>query len=217
MRSPSKRTLLRSAAVLGAVALGPVLLAAPSFHVAVAHAQGQMAVVFVDTDKVIADIDEGKNAHILLVAEQEKRQKEITTLETQLKKLQDDLEKQAKAFSKDAIEKKAAQYQQAAAEYQQIVVRYNKELQDKEKELYDPIEKRVKELLREIALRDGYDLILNKRSVPYGRKDLDITEKAIQEYNKKHPAVVKTAASAKPSASAKPAPKPAPSVAPKMP
>ena len=199
------RSILRVSVVALAAAIGltPLLFAFPGD----ARAQSQMAVVFVDTDKVIADIDEGKNAHEALVKEQEKRQKDISALESQLKKLQDDLEKQAKSFSKDAIEKKAAQYQQAAAEYQQIVVKYNKALQEKEKDLYDPIEKNLKDLLRAIALRDGYDLILNKRSVPYGRKDLDITEKVIQEYNKAHPAVVKapkTVGSAKPTPSVAP-------------
>ena len=210
------RSLLRAsiAVVEAALGLTPILFAAPGE----AHAQQQMAVVYVDTDKVIADIDEGKQAHEALVKEQEKRQKEISALESKLKKLQDDLEKQAKAFSKDAIEKKAAEYQQAAAEYQAIVVRYNKELQDKEKDLYDPIEKKVKDLLRAIALRDGYDLILNKRSVPYGRKDLDITDKVITEYNKVNPVAVKPGA--KPAASTKASDtpkKPAPSAAPKMP
>lgn len=208
MRSPYLPRAL-AAAFVAALGLAPVLLAAPTE----AHAQaGQMAVVYVDTDKVIAEIDEGKQAHTDLVKEQEKRQKEISALESRLKKLQDDLEKQAKAFSKDAIEKKAAEYQQVAAEYQAIVVRYNKELQDKEKDLYDPIEKRLKDLLRAVALRDGYDLILNKRSVPYGRKDLDITDKIIGEYNKQYPVAVKPGA--KPAGSAKPDPKkpaPAPS------
>ena len=134
--------------------------------------------------------------------------------------MQDDLEKQAKSFSKEAIEKKAAAYQQALAEYQQIVVKYNKELSDKEREFYDPIEKRLKELLRVVANRDGYDMILSKRSVPYGRKDLDLTDKMIQEYNKAYPGKAKPAASASATVKKPAVPPPAPpaasgSVAPK--
>jgi outer membrane protein len=183
-----------------------------------AHAE-QLSVVFVDVDKVVKDCDEGKNADILLKAEQAKRQDEISVRETEIKKLQDDLEKQAKAFSAAAIEKKAAQYQQAVIDYQNLVIKFNKDLEAKDRELFDPIERRVKQLLREIALRDGYDMILNKRSVPYGRKDLDLTDKTTQEYNKTYPAKLIQPGKEppkKPAPGKPPAPPPGPAPAPKM-
>lgn len=175
-------TLFRRALLAVALAGGVTAVLATS------DAQAQsMSVVYVDVDKVINDCDEGKDAAEALKKEQAKKQGEIAQREGEIKKLQDDLEKQAKAFSAAAIEKKAAQYQQAVIEYQGIVVKYNKELQEKERDLFDPVEKRIKDLLRTVALRDGYDMILNKRSVPYGRKDLDLTEKIVQEYNKAYP------------------------------
>lgn len=146
-----------------------------------------LSVVYVDIETVINDCDEGKDAHEALKKEQTKRQGEIQTREAEIKRLQDELEKQAKVLSANAIEKKAAQYQQAVIEYQGVVMKFNKELEAKERELFDPIERRLKEMLRTVALRDGFDMILNKRSVPYGRKDLDLTEKMTQEYNKAYP------------------------------
>jgi outer membrane protein len=172
-----------------------------------------LSVVYVDTDRVLYDCDEGKAANDALKIAQAKRQDEIGARENEIKKLQDDLEKQSKAFSAASIEKKAAQYQQAVIESQQIVVKYNKELETKERELFDPVEKRIKQLLRDTALKDGYDMILNKRSVPYGRKDLDITDKITQEYNKLYP--VKAAPTKTPPKGGKPA-APATSAAPKM-
>lgn len=186
LRSPARAVLLAVALTSGSLAALASLVAMPTD----ARAQA-MSVVYVDVDKVINECDEGKDAAEALKKEQAKRQGEIQAREVEIKKLQDDLEKQAKAFSAAAIEKKAAHYQQAVVEYQSIVVKYNKELQDKERDLFDPIERRIKELLRTIALRDGYDMILNKRSVPYGRKDLDLTEKVTQEYNKTYPAKAK--------------------------
>lgn len=179
------RLFSRSRAVLLSVALatGAGALVASSHD---AHAES-LSVVYVDTDRVLYECDEGKAANDALKIAQGKRQDEIGARENEIKKLQDDLEKQSKAFSAAAIEKKAAQYQQAVIEYQQIVAKYNKELETKERELFDPIEKRIKQLLRDTALKDGYDMILNKRSVPYGRKDLDITDKITQEYNKLYP------------------------------
>ncbi len=195
--------LLRSlrAAIFSAAALAGTVALAPTRD---ARAQ-TMSVVYVDVDKVVNDCDEGKDATEALKREQSKRQSDIQARETELKKMQDELEKQAKAFSAAAIEKKAAHYQQAYVDFQNLVMKYQRELELREKELFDPIEKRVKDMLREIALRDGYDMILNKRSVPYGRKDLDLTEKVVQEYNKAHPVAQPAAAPKKPAA--KPAPK----------
>jgi outer membrane protein len=184
----------------------------------VAEAQSsaaEVSIVYVDFDKIVAEVDEGQNASELMKKEQQKRQSDIQAMETKIKKLQDDLEKQSKAFSKDALEKKAAEYQQALAEYQQIVMKFNNELSAKEREFFEPIERKVRELLRTIAMRDGYDMILNKRSVPYGRKDLDLTDKIIQEFNKQYPTkkiAPTTSATAKkppvaPTASASVAPK----------
>ncbi len=202
-----KSLLSRTAIVLGLALGAGVGLLLPT---AAAHAE-QLSVVFVDVDKVVKECDEGKAADLLLKAEQAKRQDEIATREAEIKKLQDDLEKQAKAFSAAAIEKKAAQYQQAVIDYQNLVIKFNKDLEAKDRELFDPIEKRVKQMLRDIALREGYDMILNKRSVPYGRKDLDMTDKVTQEYNKAFPAKV----GAPPPKKAPPA-KPGPAPAPKM-
>jgi outer membrane protein len=200
---------LRSFLVAAALAV-PALAIVPSN----AEAQATMSVVYVDVDRVINECDEGKDAQELLKKDQAKRQNDIQAREAEIKKLQDELEKQAKAFSAAAIEKKAATYQQAVIDYQNVVLKYQKELDAREKELFDPIERRIKTLLRDVALRDGYDMILNKRSVPYGRKDLDVTDKVTQEYNKLYPSAKKPDDKKKPADTKK---APAEKKAPKMP
>jgi outer membrane protein len=207
----------------GVLAVGLAAFA-PLFAVAAPTSADTVSVVYVDVDKIVSDVDEGVNAQENMKKEQQKRQGEIQAMEAKIKKLQDELEKQSKSMSKDAIEKKAAEYQQALGDYQQIVLKFNNELSAKEREFFDPIERKLKDLLREVANRDGYDMILSKRSVPYGRKDLDLTDKVIQEYNKKYPAAKiakpddKKPATTTSSSAKKPAPAPAPSasIAPKM-
>ena len=69
-------------------------------------------------------------------------------------------------------------------------------------------------IVRRIAAQDGYEIILEKASVPYMRADLEITDRAIQMYNSgqggdagaKPPATTPPAATGKPAAPA-PAPK----------
>jgi outer membrane protein len=196
MRPPARARLLR-AALIACFAIAPLSIAAPR----TAHAQA-LAVVYVDVERVIIDCDEGKEADELLRKEQAAREKEIRARETELKKMQDDLEKQSRVLSAAALEKKFAAFQQYQYDYQRLLLKTQNELDEKRRELVGPIERKLSEMLRAIALRDGYDLILNKRGVPYGRKDLDLTEKVTQEYNKANP-VAKKAEKADPKAPAK--------------
>jgi outer membrane protein len=157
-------------------------------------APGETAIAFVDFEHVVSEVDEGQAATDQLKREQAKRQGEISAREADIKRMELSLQKKQGSFSREALEKEAAVYQQALLEYQNMLQKFNKELGERERELFEPVERRVRELLRTLALRDGYDLILSKRAVPYGRKDLDLTEKVIQEYNKAWPSKTKPAA-----------------------
>lgn len=174
----------------------------------------EMTVIYVDLDRIISDVDEGKVATAALAKEQQARQTKIGTVEARLKKLQEKVQSLAGKGNTPALQQAGADYQQAAMEYQQLINQSQKEMVDKEKELFDPIERRVKEVLRGMALKEGVDIVLGRRAISFARAEYDYTEKVTQEYNKLHPAkapVPAASTSAKPAASA-PAPsaKPAP-------
>lgn len=196
------RRILGSLLLLGALALPLVGSAAPS-------APAEMTIVYVDIDKVIGDVDEGKIAQAALTKEQAARQAKISGVETKLKKLQEKVQSLAGKGNTPALQAAAAEYQQLATDYQQLIQQSQKEMVDKERELFDPIERKVKEVLRAIATKEGVDVVLAKRAISYARKDLDVTDRVTQEYNKLHPASVPAApaasSSAKPAASAAPA------------
>ena len=182
---------------------------APATSVATSGQPLTGLVMYLDTERVLAEVAEGLEAHEKLKKEQERRQPEIAKRELSLKILGEQLQKLVKGGPQALLEKKAAEYQQAEVEYQQLISRFNKELADKEREFYDPIEKRVKDLTRVIASREGYDAILGKRAVPFVRPELDMTPSFIREYDKAYPG--KPAAAASGASSSKPPPPPAPS------
>lgn len=192
------RRVFGSLLVLGALALPLVTSAAPS-------APAEMTIVYVDIDKVISDVDEGKIAQAALTKEQTSRQARITGIETKLKKLQEKVQSLAGKGNTPALQGAAAEYQQLAQEYQQLIQQSQKEMLDKERELFDPIERKVKEVLRSIATKEGVDVVLAKRAISYARKDLDLTDRVTMEYNKLHPASAPAAAPAASSAAPKPA------------
>ncbi|MFC1642207.1 OmpH family outer membrane protein, partial [Myxococcota bacterium] len=68
-------------------------------------------------------------------------------------------------------------------ELQTVFVDYNKELQKKQNELTQPIFERAVGVIGRLARQEGFDLVLDKQSVPYGRSDLDLTDRVITLYN----------------------------------
>lgn len=184
---------------------------------------GETTIIWVDLDRVVSDVDEGKVATAALTKEQQARQGKIQAVETKLKKLQEKVQAHmAKGGTSPAAQQAVADYQQVANDYQQLINQSQKEMLDKEKELFDPIERKVKEVLRTMTSKDGVDIVLGRRAISYARPEYDYTERVTQEYNKLHPAKAPAAAapaSAKPvapaaSSASSPAPKPAASAAP---
>ncbi|MFI5300928.1 MAG: OmpH family outer membrane protein [Polyangiales bacterium] len=182
---------MRSKSFVARLALAFALVAPCAVMPARTLGAAEMKIVYCDMEVTIATVDEGREARKALDKEQGKREADIQAREADIKRMQDELERQAKTFSKSAIERQAALIQQAFGDYQQQLAKYNKELQQKEREYFDPIDRKLHLVLEEVAQQDGYAMILSRRSVPYGRKDLDVTDKIIQEYNRRHPVAFK--------------------------
>ena len=203
-------------------------LAVPIATSAAPSAPSEMTVIYVDLDKIISDVDEGKIATAALAKEQQARQVKIQAAEIKLKKLQDKVQSLAGKGTSPALQQAGADYQQMALDYQQMITQSQKEMVDKEKELFDPVERKVKEVLRALSVKEGVDIVFGRRAISYARAEFDYTDKVTQAYNKLHPAKapatvpVSSASSAKPTTSAAPATpatssKPAPSAKPAPP
>jgi outer membrane protein len=65
-----------------------------------------------------------------------------------------------------------------------VYVEYNKELQKKQGELTKPIFQRAMGIIRRIASKEGFDVVVDKQAVPYVRSDLDLTDRVISMYNR---------------------------------
>jgi outer membrane protein len=180
-----------------------VALAVPIVAAAAPSGPAEMTIIYVDLDRIVSDVDEGKVATAALQKEQQARQGKIGALETKLKKLQEKVQALMAKGTSPASQQAVADYQQVANDYQQLINQSQKEMLEKEKELFDPIERRVKEVLRSMSSKDSVDIVLGRRAISYARPEYDYTERVTQEYNKLHPTKVPGAATP---ASAKPAP-----------
>jgi outer membrane protein len=149
-----------------------------------AHADGgAMKVAVVDVQRAVAQTEDGLRAQAMLKKIFEGRQQELNKKQDDLEKQKKDLEQQAKVLSKDAQQRRFDELQKQLADLQQTYVNYSRELEKKQKELTDPIVEKILGIIKRLAARDGYDVVLDKQTVAYIRSDLDLTDQAIQLYN----------------------------------
>jgi outer membrane protein len=153
-----------------------ILLMAPA-------AVAQMKFAVIDVQRAVMENEDGLRAQATLKKLFDKRQQELDAKQNALQQARDDIEKQAKVLSKDALARRTEEWQRAMVELQGTFVEFNKELQKKQGELTQPVLTKVISMLRQLAAQDGYDAIFEKNAVPYARSDLDITDKTIQLYN----------------------------------
>jgi outer membrane protein len=168
----------------------------------------------VDTQRVVLETEEGLRASATLKQLFDKRQQESETKQKEMLQERDDIEKQRGIVSAEALAKRAEKWQREMMALQQSFVEYNKELQQKQTQLTNPIINKTIGVIRRIAIKEGYDLVMDKQATPYFRADLDLTDRVITTYNQGGDAVEPAAEPQRPAAPALPGPLAPPSVPP---
>jgi outer membrane protein len=193
-------------------ALGAALTC--SLFATAAAAETKVAVV--DTQRAIMDTEDGLRAQATVKKFFDSRQRDLDKRQADLRKEKEDIEKQRGVLSKAALQKRIEKWQRQAVDLQTAYVDYNKELQNKQYELTQPILEKALTIISRLARQEGFDIVVDKQSVPYIRSDLDLTDRIVTLYNQgggvgeKQPATGRTAPSAKPAAAPKAATPPSP-------
>lgn len=152
-----------------------------------AFAAEEMKLAFIDMQKAIQETVAGKKAKKDLEDEFNKKKKELEKKEADLKKMNDDLEKKSLVLTDEVKQKKAQELQNEMIKYREVVAKSQMEIQKKERDLTAPIVQKLREIVDDIAKKEGYTMVLEKseQSVLWAKKDLDITDRVIKEADKK--------------------------------
>jgi outer membrane protein len=138
-----------------------------------------------------------------------KRQNQIAQLDTSIKALQDELQKQSAILSADAVEKKQQEIvkknrdRQALAEDSQAdIQRMQQSAQQKAQEFQVEFNTKIQPILQAVGKEKGLDFILDRATIVLINAELDITRDVIVKADD-------TEKAARPAAPAGAAPKPA--------
>ncbi len=182
-------------------ALALALAAAPA-------ARAEVKLGYVDFQRAIKEVEEGKATGALLKKDADEKQKQLNGRMEELKRLQEDLQKQAQILTPEARAAKAAEVERKTMETQEIYMKLQQELSAKERDAMRPLADKLTAVTREIAEADGFTMIFDRESagLVYAPAALDLTNELIRKFNAKFPAGAKAAAP-KPAAPAAPAKK----------
>jgi outer membrane protein len=169
-------------ASLAGLSLMLTLFVAPSAR-ADQPAASTMKVAVIDVQRAVTQTEDGLRAQASLKKLFDSRQQELNRKQADLQKQKEDIDKQSKVISKEAFQKRMEDWQKQMMDLQQVLVEADKELQKRQKEATDPIVEKVMAIIKRLATRDGYDLIIDKQAAAFVRSDMDLTDQCIQLYN----------------------------------
>lgn len=161
--------------------LALVLAAAPP-------ARAEQKIGYVDLQRALNEVDEGKAAKALLKRDFDEKQKQLDAKKAEFDKLQGDFEKQAVVMSDQAKKDRVQDLDRRARELQAIFVNLQKDLSERERDATRGIFDRMAGIVREIAEADGFSIVLEKGAgIVYAPASLDLTNELVRKYNARHP------------------------------
>ncbi len=153
-----------------------------------AAARAEQKIGYVDLQRALNEVEEGKTAKALLQRDFAEKQKQLDAKKAEFEKAQADFEKQAVVMSEGARKDKAQDLDRRARELQALFVNLQKDLSDRERDATRGIFDRMAAIVREIAEADGFTYVLEKGAgIVYAPPALDLTNELIRKYNAKYP------------------------------
>ncbi|HET9551597.1 MAG TPA: OmpH family outer membrane protein [Anaeromyxobacteraceae bacterium] len=166
--------------VLAALALAAAL--------APAAARAELKLGYVDLQRALNEVDEGKAAKAQLKKDFDEKQKQLDLKTDEVKKLQADFDKQAMVMSAEAKATKGAELDRKKMEVQEFYIKLQQDLSGREREVTRGIFDKMQAIAREIAEADGFTMIFERSDagLVYAPASLDITNELIRKFNARY-------------------------------
>ena len=149
-----------------------------------AQAEETIKIATLDVQQVLYTSEAGKKASSDFEALRKSKQSILDKKGEAIDKLKDELDKQASVLSLEAKKNKEDELEQLLRDYQRTAQDSQAELKKKEAEVVEAILKGIHAVAEKIGKEEGYILILERGLVIYSKKEVDITDKVLKEFNK---------------------------------
>lgn len=142
---------------------------------------------YVNIQRAIMEVEEGKRARAALEKTFETKQADLRKREEELKSLKDSLDKE-KNKNDPAVRARIIEFETKYKQLQEIFVGESQSLQKQQAEEVAKIQEKMKKIIGEIGKTGKYTIILEvqENRLLYAKPHLDLTNEVIRKYNAKH-------------------------------
>lgn len=147
------------------------------------EAKANVKVGYVDLNRALNEVAEGKKAKASLEADGKAKQQKLEIKQKELRSLKEELDKQRLILSEEARRDKEGKLQQGLVELQRMSAEFERDFSSKETELTKPIGDKLKQVIAELGKTGGYNVILPKEMILYSPEGTDLTDEVIKRYN----------------------------------
>jgi outer membrane protein len=133
---------------------------------------------FVNTERILRDAVPAQRAQKKIEAEFQKRDQELAKVADQLKRMQDDLEKNAVTMSETQRRNKERDFGEMNRDFQRKQREFREDLNQRRNEELAQVVEQANRVIRQIAEQEKYDIIF--QDAVYASPRIDITDKVIK-------------------------------------
>jgi outer membrane protein len=142
---------------------------------------------FVHTERILRDSVPAVRAQKKIEAEFQKRDRELATIADQLKRMQEDLDKNAMTMSETQRRSKEREFGELNRDFQRKQREFREDLNQRRNEELAQVVEQANRIIRLIAEQEKFDIIFQEMPA-YVSPRIDITDKVIKALEGKPPA-----------------------------
>ncbi len=153
-----------------------------------------MKIGFVDVQRAISEVEEGKSAKARLKKELDEKKGALEMRKGDLQKMKEDFDKQEAVLSEEARRTRQQEMQKKLMELQGLYEESQQDLSSKESVAMKGILEKMEKVIHEVSEGEGFAFVLDKNSLLYAPAASDLTNEVIRRYNDSHGGAAKSAA-----------------------
>ncbi len=154
----------------------------------------------VDFQKILEVSNAGKTAQVEINTHGKQMETDLKDRGSEIEDIEKKIERESLVMSKEVREEKQREIRIKIGDFKALQQKYMEDFKALENRVIGKIQKEVVELVQDIGKKEGYTLIVEKRTggVVYAPLSIDITDAVIQIYNTQAPKPDATPAAASP-------------------
>lgn len=145
----------------------------------------ELKIGVVDVERVYNEYEKAKSAREEIQKERTEKQIELSKKQAELKRLVDEYNQKKSKLKEDEMKNYEKKINDLTTEINTFVRLTNQQLIEENRKKTQALLNDIAKVIQDYASKNGYDLIVDKKSLPYFSNSFDISEEIIKILNQK--------------------------------